>query len=124
MLLRLACLGVANVFALLRLLPVSNEDTAAEILALRHRITVLERQLDGDRVLFAPSDRVFLAALRRVLADVPVDGQWIVVSVRVRRLACPVLDCPRQTFREQVPGVVERSQRGTDRLTDQLNSVV
>ncbi|MGA5442321.1 ISL3 family transposase [Streptomyces griseoincarnatus] len=60
----------------------------------------------------------------RVLADVPVDGRRIVVSVRVRRLVCPVLDCPRQTFREQVPGVVERYQRRTNRLTNQLNSVV
>jgi len=60
----------------------------------------------------------------RVLADVPVDGRRIVVSVRVRRLVCPGLDYPRQTFREQVPGVVERYQRRTDRLTNQLNSVV
>ena len=58
------------------------------------------------------------------VADVPVDGRRIVVSVRVRRLVCPVLDCPRQTFREQVPGVVERYQRRTNRLTNQLNSVV
>ncbi len=61
--LRLAYLGAANVFALLRLLPVSNQDKGAEILALRHQITVLERQLGRDRVRFAPSDRVFLAAL-------------------------------------------------------------
>ncbi|MEU9187071.1 hypothetical protein AB0D14_21505 [Streptomyces sp. NPDC048484] len=63
MLLRLAYRGVASVFALLRLLPVSNQDKDAEILALRHQITVLERRLDRDRVRFAPSDRVFLAAL-------------------------------------------------------------
>ncbi|ELP65864.1 hypothetical protein ACOT81_39595 [Streptomyces sp. WI04-05B] len=63
MLLRLACLGVANVFALLRLLPVSNQDKDAEILALRQQITVLKRRLGRDRVRFAPSDRVFLAAL-------------------------------------------------------------
>ncbi|GCB51512.1 integrase core domain-containing protein [Streptomyces sp. NL15-2K] len=62
MLLRLACLGVANVFAPLRLLPVSNQDKDAEILALRHQITVLERRPGRDRVRFAPSDRVFLAA--------------------------------------------------------------
>ncbi|WP_183154484.1 hypothetical protein [Streptomyces shenzhenensis] len=30
---------MANVFALLRLLPVSNQDTDTEILALRHQIT-------------------------------------------------------------------------------------
>ncbi|WP_408056195.1 PaaX family transcriptional regulator C-terminal domain-containing protein [Streptomyces ureilyticus] len=50
-------------FALLRLLLMSNQDKDAEILALRHQITVLERQLGRDRVRFASSDRVFLAAL-------------------------------------------------------------
>jgi len=62
-LLRLAYLGVTNAFALLRLLPMSDRDKDAEILALRHQITVLERQLGGDRVRFAPGDRAFLAAL-------------------------------------------------------------
>ena len=38
MLLRLAYLGVTNVFALLRLLPVSSRDKDAEILALRHQL--------------------------------------------------------------------------------------
>ena len=45
MLLRLAYLSVTNVFALLRLLPSSDRDKDIEILALRHQITVLERQL-------------------------------------------------------------------------------
>ena len=63
MLLRLVYLGVKNAFAMLRLLPMSNQDKDAEILALSHQITVLERQLGKDRVRFAPSDRVFLAAL-------------------------------------------------------------
>lgn len=63
MLLRPACLGVANVFSLLRLLPVKNQDKDAEVLALRHQITVLERQLAQDRVQFTPSDRAFPAAL-------------------------------------------------------------
>ncbi len=44
-LLRLAYLGVANAFSMLRLLPMTDRDKDAEILALRHRITVLERQL-------------------------------------------------------------------------------
>jgi transposase len=52
----------------------------------------------------------------RTVADVPVDGRRVVVSVRVRRLVCPVLGCPRQTFREQVPGLLERYQRRTTRL--------
>ncbi|MDT7595162.1 MAG: hypothetical protein QOJ06_708, partial [Pseudonocardiales bacterium] len=45
MLVRLAYLGVTNVFAMLRLLPMNNRDKDMEILALRHQITVLERQL-------------------------------------------------------------------------------
>jgi transposase len=41
----------------------------------------------------------------RTAADVPVDGRRVVVKVKVRRPRCPVLDCPRQTFRGQVPGI-------------------
>ena len=63
MLFRLAYLGVTNVFALLRLLPVSDRDKDVEILALRHQITVLERQLGTTRPRFSPADRAFLAAL-------------------------------------------------------------
>ena len=63
MLLRLAYLGVTNVFALLRLLPVSRRDKDAEILALRHQLLVLQRQLGPDRARFTPADRALLAAL-------------------------------------------------------------
>lgn len=63
MLLRLAYLTVTNAFAALRLLPMSDRDKDAEILALRHQIMVLERQLGADRVKFAPHDRAFLAAV-------------------------------------------------------------
>ncbi|MFF1568859.1 hypothetical protein ACFVY1_36270 [Streptomyces sp. NPDC058293] len=60
MLLRLAYFGLANVFAMLRLLAMSDRDKAVEILALRHQITVLERQLGKEKVRFSPSDRAFL----------------------------------------------------------------
>ena len=63
MLLRLACLTATNAFAMLRLLPMSDRDKDAEILALRHQITVPERQPGNHRVRFTPSDRAFLAAL-------------------------------------------------------------
>ncbi|MEU6265545.1 hypothetical protein [Saccharopolyspora shandongensis] len=53
MLLRLAYLGVTNAFAMLRLLPMSDRDKDIEILALRHQITVLERQLGQERVRFS-----------------------------------------------------------------------
>lgn len=61
---------------------------------------------------------------RRTVTDVPVDGRLVVVWVRARRLVCPVLGCPRQTFREQVPGLIERLQRRTTRLTRQMSQVV
>ena len=63
MLLRLAYLSVTNAFALVRLLPVSDRDKDVEILALRHQIMVLERQLGTARPRFSPADRAFLAAL-------------------------------------------------------------
>jgi transposase InsO family protein len=62
-LLRLAYVGVTNALALLRLLPMSDRDKNAEILALRHQITILERQLHGAKIRFTRVDRAFLAAL-------------------------------------------------------------
>jgi hypothetical protein len=59
----------------------------------------------------------------RTVTDVPVDGRRVVVRVRVRRLVCPTRGC-RHTFREQVPGVLERYQRRTARLTRQVKAVV
>jgi transposase len=59
----------------------------------------------------------------RTLADVPADGRPVVVRVRVRRMRCPVPGCPVQTFREQVPGVLDRYQRRTTRLAGQAGEV-
>lgn len=59
----------------------------------------------------------------RTLADVPADGRPVTLRVRVRRMRCPVLDCPAQTFREQVPGLIGRYQRRTIRLTGQAGQV-
>ncbi|GHJ11272.1 hypothetical protein TPA0907_56390 [Micromonospora humidisoli] len=63
MLFRLAYLGVTSALALLRLLPMSDRDKDTEILALRHQIVILQRQLHGDRVRFTSADRAWLAAL-------------------------------------------------------------
>ena len=63
MVLRLAYLGITHAFALLGLLPGNDRDKDAEILALRHQLAVPQRQPDGQRVRFAPADRVWLAAL-------------------------------------------------------------
>src|SRR4029453_6061011 len=48
---------------MLRLLPMSDRAKDAEILALRHQIMILERQLGGAKVRFTPADRALLAAL-------------------------------------------------------------
>ena len=42
-------------FALLRLLPMSNRDKEVEILSLRHQIMILERQLGKARPRFSPA---------------------------------------------------------------------
>ena len=39
-------------------------------------------------------------------------------------MRCPVPGCAVQTFREQVPGVLERCQRRTERLNDQVSAAV
>jgi transposase len=59
----------------------------------------------------------------RTVADLPIDGRRVVVRVRVRPLVCPTRGC-RHTFREQLPGVLERYQRRTGRLTRQIKAVV
>jgi transposase len=60
----------------------------------------------------------------RTLADVPADGRPVLLRVRVRRMRCPAVGCPVQTFREQVPGVLDRYQRRTVRLAGQADEAV
>jgi hypothetical protein len=94
MLLRLAYLSVANAFALIRLLPMSDRDKDAEILALRHQITVLERQLGKTRPRFCPSDRAFLAALpHRLPRDVLGRFRLLVRTDTVLRWHRDLLAC-------------------------------
>ncbi|MCX4834321.1 MULTISPECIES: hypothetical protein [unclassified Streptomyces] len=59
----LACLAVPTMFAALRLLPMSDRDEDAEILALPHQFTVLQGQPGASRLKFAPEDWAFIAAL-------------------------------------------------------------
>jgi transposase InsO family protein len=62
-LVRFAYFAVAHAFAVLRLLPMTHREKDVEILALRHQITVLQRQLGDQRLRLRPEDRAFLAAL-------------------------------------------------------------
>src|SRR5213076_272321 len=47
----------------------------------------------------------------------------VLVKVRVRRMRCPATGCKVQTFREQVPGILDRYQRRTTRLAAQVSAV-
>jgi putative transposase len=60
-LLRLAYIAATNAFALLRLLPMSDRDKDIEILALRHQLLVLQRQV--GKPTFTNTDRAILAGL-------------------------------------------------------------
>jgi transposase len=62
-LIRFAYLAVTHAFAVLRLLPMTDREKDAEILALRHQLTIAQRQLDDQRPQLRPEDRAFLAAL-------------------------------------------------------------
>ncbi|WP_255357167.1 transposase family protein [Sciscionella sediminilitoris] len=62
--------------------------------------------------------------IHRQIADLPVGGRRVLICLRARRMRCPSLDCPRQTFREQPAGVIEWYQRRTVRLTTQVGIVV
>lgn len=63
MLVRFAYLAVTHAFAALRLLPMTDHEKDVEILALRHQLTVVQRQLGDQRPQLQPADRTFLAAL-------------------------------------------------------------
>ena len=80
MLLRLTYLAVTNAFAALRLLPMSDGDKDVEILALRHQLAVLQRQLEPARARLAPADRAFLAALLKPLPHNSLRRLHLIVS--------------------------------------------
>ena len=99
---RLAYLSAVNVFAVLRLLPGSDRDKDAEILALRHQLTVVQRQLAGQKIQFQPADRALLAAL---LQHLP--------RTRLRRLTLLAAGCRecRPCWSGGIPVFVEESAK-------------
>ncbi|MFE3907922.1 ISL3 family transposase [Streptomyces sp. NPDC059153] len=59
----------------------------------------------------------------RFPTDVPSAGRRVVLCLRVRRFACPVISCERRTFAEQMPGLTRRYSRRTERLRSVLAEV-
>jgi putative transposase len=60
-LLRLPYLALPGIVAVIRLLPANGTEKDIEILALRHQLAILQRQIGKPRMTGA--DRAFLAAL-------------------------------------------------------------
>ena len=110
---------VMTVFSGLSALAIENVEDAGDVICVRARTR--------DGAVPCPGCGAGTARVHeyreRTAADVPVDGRRVLVRVRVRRLRCPVLDCQVQTFREQVPGVLDRYQRRISRLTAQVSMV-
>jgi putative transposase len=77
-LLRLSYLAVSSMFTVIRLLPVDGTEKDIEILALRHQLTILQRQIDRPR--FTGTDRAFLAALLHRLPRVRLRQLPLIVS--------------------------------------------
>jgi hypothetical protein len=77
---RFAYLAVTHAFAALQLPPMTNHEKDIEILALRHQLTVLQRQLRGQRPHLQPEDRAFLAALLNPLARATLRRLRLLIS--------------------------------------------
>jgi hypothetical protein len=75
---RWSYLAVSNVFALVRLLPVCRDDKDVEILALRHQLAVLRRQVDRPRL--TGTDRALLAVLLGRLPRARLRQMLLIVS--------------------------------------------
>jgi transposase len=110
---------VGTVFSGLSALVIEDVEDAGDVICVRARTR--------DGAVRCPGCGAETARVHeyreRTAADVPVDGRRVLVQVRVRRMRCPALDCKVQTFREQVPGVLDRYQRRISRLTAQVSKV-
>jgi hypothetical protein len=110
---------VSTVFSGLSALVIEEVEDAAQVILVRARTP--------GRAVACPDCGAETGRVHgyheRTAAEVPVDGRRVLVRVRVRRMRCPVTGCPRQTFREQVPGVIDRYQRRTSRLAGQVSAV-
>jgi transposase InsO family protein len=117
-LLRLAYLTVTNAFAVLRLLPLSERAKDVEILALRHQLAVLQRQLGQSTVTFTPADRAFLAALLQPLPRP--------VLRRLQLLVRPdtVLRWHRNLMKQRHVDISKRKRRGRPPTVRSIRTLV
>jgi putative transposase len=100
-LLRLFYLALTGMISFLRLLAMSNADKDIEILALRHQLAVLQRQIDKPRLTLP--DRAFLAALLHKLPRPTLRRLLLLVSPDTRPALAPrsAAPPPRQALSPQ-----------------------
>jgi transposase len=79
-LVRFVYLAVSHAFAALRLSRMTDHEKDVEILALRHQLAVLQRQLGDQRPRLRPEDRALLAALLAPLARATLRRLQLLVS--------------------------------------------
>jgi hypothetical protein len=65
----------------------------------------------------------FHSGYDRSMADLPIADRKAVIHLRVRRFRCHEQTCSRRTFVEQVPLLVERYARRTQRLRADLEAI-
>src|SRR4051794_13738342 len=96
----------------------SDRTKDVEILALRHQITVLERQLHGEKVRFTWADRALLAAL---LHRLPRD-----VLRSLRQLVRPetVLRWHRDLFARRHTNASRPRRRGRPSIVRSIRALV
>src|SRR5216684_3718194 len=63
------------------------------------------------------------SSYERTVADLPMADRQVVVHLQVRRFRCREQTCPRRTFVEQVPSLVQRYARRTRRLRGDLEEI-
>jgi transposase len=59
----------------------------------------------------------------RTLADAPISGRRVSISLRARRFLCLTPDCPARTFAERVEGLTTRHARRTPLLRTLLEAI-
>ena len=69
-----------------------------------------------------PSERVHGRYIRRV-ADLPLMGRIVSLSLQIRRFRCLQSDCPRRIFAERLSAAVPDRKRRTIRLADVQRSL-
>ncbi|MFE2090692.1 integrase core domain-containing protein [Streptomyces sp. NPDC059460] len=116
MLLRLPYLALSTAFSFIRLLPMGDREKDLEILALRHQLVVLQRQVGKPHLTWP--DRALLAALLHRLPQVRLRQIHLIVS------ADTVLRWHRELLRRRHAKASRPKRRGRPRTVRSIRALV